>query len=236
MLRRSRFERLTYVQMQQKLIHLESELSYFRTNHEGVVQKYNEQLKQMKQDNDLLKRDVQNLKKENETLLLNDYNPKLIAKLDREKSAKHIKELAILEDEIKSLKNQLSDLRQEKEINQQLLLRVEQMQEDLNSLTISLSAAEGEKEQIHEDLIKLNGNYNKLQILLDEQKKNAEKAKIRENLLVSQLSKISDENNQVLKHNETAEKEKQNLEAELADKTSELDKLIKEKNQLITHN
>lgn len=76
----------------EKVIHLESELSYFRANHDGAVQNYIEQLNQVKYENDVLKRDMQRLIKENERLMQSELNPKLISKQERERTAKHLEE------------------------------------------------------------------------------------------------------------------------------------------------
>ena len=84
----SKFEKLTHVQLQQKVIHLESELSFVRTNRETHDRKYLERLQMVQQENERLKFKVQEVLNENVMYnqerdgLIKDYNELLLKNTD----------------------------------------------------------------------------------------------------------------------------------------------------------
>ncbi len=76
----SKFEKLTHVQLQQKVIHLESELSFIRTNNERRDRKYIERINMLEQENERTKIEFKELVNENQAYnherneLIKDYN------------------------------------------------------------------------------------------------------------------------------------------------------------------
>lgn len=80
----SKFEKLTHVQLQQKIIHLESELSLIRTNREIQNRKDKERINMLKQDNESLRLELQEALNENgmyneeRDQLIKDYNKLLM--------------------------------------------------------------------------------------------------------------------------------------------------------------
>ncbi|SDN52806.1 hypothetical protein [Bacillus sp. OK048] len=69
MLKRHRFEKLTQMQLQQKVIHLESELVQCQSLSETKDRSYREQMIRLRQDNDILRREMQGILNEQKTYL-----------------------------------------------------------------------------------------------------------------------------------------------------------------------
>lgn len=84
MLKRGKFDKLTYVQLQQKVIHLDSELSFIRTDREKKDRKYLERINMLKQDNERLKVEFQEVLNDHVMYsrerdeLIKDYNELLL--------------------------------------------------------------------------------------------------------------------------------------------------------------
>lgn len=82
--KRGKFEKLTHVQLQQKVIHLESELSFIRTNRERRDRKCLERVNLLEQENDRLKIEFQEVVNEKVEYsreikaLIKDYNELLM--------------------------------------------------------------------------------------------------------------------------------------------------------------
>ncbi len=121
MSRHSQYEKLTHVQLQQKVIHLESELSHYRTDREKKERKYHKWIMMLKQDNDRLKKELQEVLHHHETYnqerdeLINDYNKLLM------ENASYQRKIDELEDG--ELAKLVEKLRKEIEIHKESIKR-----------------------------------------------------------------------------------------------------------------
>ncbi len=63
---KSKYEKLSHIQLQQKIIHLESQLSYYRSNKEKQEQNCLEQIAVLRIHNERLRTEIHELLEDNE--------------------------------------------------------------------------------------------------------------------------------------------------------------------------
>jgi chromosome segregation ATPase len=169
-------DRLSPIQLQQKIIHLESELSYCRNDKETRFQNYHEQIRLMKQDNSRLKREMERILNENE-----------IFSLERDELIKDYNELLLVNKELQTKINQHGNLgrtfylkeQQEKVVSdkesyekciEELQLQVKEKDKEIeglkeieSNLRLQLTESHAERELFSERCIVLASEQQKLE-------------------------------------------------------------------------
>ncbi|MCQ6282554.1 hypothetical protein [Bacillus sp. EB600] len=195
MTKQSQLERLTQVQLIQKIIHLESELSLYRTERESKNRRFQEKIMELKHEKVVLKGEIQKLLDEQETYyeerdeLIRDYNEFLLKKDDYEKQISFLKErnddanvlnqLENYEKENERLTQMVDQLNKKNMIQKEMELRLleekKNLKSELEGLRTHLSELE-EEHAVGEEIILLKKEIEKQTIT--RKKTTAEKEEI----------------------------------------------------------
>jgi chromosome segregation ATPase len=242
MLKQSQLERLTHVQLIQRVIHLESELSHCRVKIENLEAKHREETGMLLRENERLKAQVNELLDDQETYeqerdeLIKEYNELLLKnaaegnhEIEKE-NEKLRKDLDKLQKEfseslasLKACETQLVKIKESKEHMTKRLKNIEKKNRLLQEENKQLI---GEKKELQNKIVSLleeNASFHNAITKLKEQRLNEDKG----------LDKLTMNINEVFMETKELVRMTSSLKHQLETKTNELTQLKKEKQLLI---
>jgi chromosome segregation ATPase len=222
MLKRHRFEKLTQIQLQQKVIHLESELVQCRSISETKDRSYREQIIRLRQDNDNLRREMQGFINEQKTYfqerdeLIHEYNKMLQktmvyqTKLAQLMESNGVPELVEKTDQVAG-----GEFRKIEHLLQEAIKEREEIFEDNQALQESLKELHQKITEKDERIESLQQGIVRLQEGTEEYKNTVELLQKREKTLVQRNKEMGAELSEVQKILNQLNKEKGTLQNEL---------------------
>lgn len=224
-------DRLSPIQLQQKIIHLESELSYCRNDKETRFQNYHEQIRLMKQDNSRLKREMERILNENEIYslerdeLIKDYNELLVVNKELQtkinQHEKHGRTLHLKEQQEKVVPDQESYEKCIEELQLQVKEKdkeIEELKEIESNLQLQLTESHAERELFSERCIALA----------------SEKQKLKEELSIktTELNKVQQEMAEIMKVMRSLDSDNESSQQELHESEKQREWLMQQETNL----